>query len=66
MVNSRHPSSPYSGLRPTNPKSHSDWTTKRVPLNPAAPPVLGALSEITGEGLDVGGIFADALRLGIG
>jgi hypothetical protein len=38
----------------------------RVLRHPAAPPVLGALSEITGEGLDVGGIFADALRLGIG
>ncbi|GAS93191.1 UDP-glucose/GDP-mannose dehydrogenase, partial [Mycolicibacterium canariasense] len=25
-------SSLYSGPRPTNPKSHSDWTTKRVPL----------------------------------
>ncbi|ORV41952.1 hypothetical protein AWC02_16415, partial [Mycolicibacter engbaekii] len=25
-------SSPYSGPRPTNPKPHSDWTTKRVPL----------------------------------
>ena len=24
--------SPYSGPRPTNPKPHSDWTTKRVPL----------------------------------
>ncbi|MEZ0364592.1 hypothetical protein ACAG26_12940, partial [Mycobacterium sp. pUA109] len=24
--------SPYSGPRPTNPKPHNDWTTKRVPL----------------------------------
>ena len=26
----------YSGPRPTNPKSHSDWTTNRVPLTGAA------------------------------
>ncbi|MEW2483375.1 hypothetical protein AB0876_27700, partial [Mycobacterium sp. NPDC049093] len=26
------PSLPYSGPRPTNRKSHSGWTTKRVPL----------------------------------
>src|SRR5215213_1601021 len=32
-ASSPQPSSPYSGPRPTNPKSHSDWTTKRVPLN---------------------------------
>jgi hypothetical protein len=31
-ANSPQPSSPYSGPRPTNPKPHSDWTTKRVPL----------------------------------
>jgi putative transposase len=30
--NSPQPSSLYSGPRPTNPKPHSDWTTKRVPL----------------------------------
>ncbi len=32
-ADSAQPSSPYSGPRPTNPKPHSDWTTKRVPLN---------------------------------
>jgi hypothetical protein len=26
------PSSPYKGPRPTNPTSHSDWTTEWVPL----------------------------------
>src|SRR5208283_2916636 len=31
-ANSPQPSSLYSGPRPTNPKPHSDWTTKRVPL----------------------------------
>jgi hypothetical protein len=30
-----HPSSDYSGPRPTNPKPHRDWTTKRVPLTVA-------------------------------
>jgi hypothetical protein len=33
---SPRPSSLYSGPRPTNPKPHSDWTTKRVPLTSAA------------------------------
>jgi hypothetical protein len=32
MVNSPRPNSLYSESRPTNPKPHSDWTTKRVPL----------------------------------
>ena len=31
-AHSPHPSSLYSGPRPTNPKPHSDWTTNRVPL----------------------------------
>ncbi len=35
---SPYPSSLYSGPRPTNPESHSDWTTKRVPLTPTAAP----------------------------
>ena len=30
---SPHPNFPYSGPRPTNPKPHSDWIIKRVPLN---------------------------------
>ena len=30
-ANSPQPSSLYSGPRPTNPKPHSDWTTKRSP-----------------------------------
>ena len=37
MASSPRPSSPYSGPRPTNPKPHSDWTAKRVPLT--RPPV---------------------------
>jgi putative transposase len=36
-ANSPQPSSPYSGPRPTHPKSHSDWTTKRAPLKPYSP-----------------------------
>ncbi len=32
-ANSPQPSSLYIGPRPTNPKSHSDWTTNRVPLS---------------------------------
>ncbi|WP_113946607.1 SDR family oxidoreductase [Mycolicibacterium smegmatis] len=35
-ANSLQPSLPYSGPRPINRKSHSDWTTKRVPLNAIA------------------------------
>ncbi|WP_344791604.1 hypothetical protein, partial [Mycolicibacterium pallens] len=31
-ANSPRTSLPYSGPRPINPKLHSDWTTKRVPL----------------------------------
>ena len=33
MASSPHPSSLYSGPRPTNPKPHSDWTSNRVPLS---------------------------------
>ncbi len=36
-ANSPQPNSLYSGPRPTNPKPHSDWTTKRAPSRtPAA------------------------------
>lgn len=31
-ANSPQPNSLYNRPRPTNPKPHSDWTTKRVPL----------------------------------
>ena len=37
MANSPQPNSPYSGPRPTNPKPHSDWTTKRVSLTADTP-----------------------------
>ncbi|WP_264057883.1 hypothetical protein, partial [Mycolicibacterium frederiksbergense] len=46
-------SSLYSGPRPTNPKSHSDWTTKRVPLTrmsnePSAMPYTPAIAAAAG------------------
>jgi len=39
-ANSHQPSSLYSGPRPTNPKPHSDWTTKWVPLSAISTPKL--------------------------
>jgi putative transposase len=47
-VNSPQPSSPYSGPRPTNPKPHSDWTTKRSNENGTAGGSL--LDEIVRDG----------------
>lgn len=37
----------------------------RVVRHTAIPPTLGPLSDICGEGLNVGGLFADAMRMGI-
>src|SRR6185369_237774 len=54
MANSPRPSSLYSGPRPTNPKSHSDWTTKRVPLTDPA--------RLLGRGLSRQQVMARAAR----
>jgi hypothetical protein len=43
-ANSPPQSSHYSGPRPINPKSHSDWTTRRVPLMAATAGVGGSSS----------------------
>ena len=45
--NSPPPSSLYSGPRPTNPKSHSDWTTDWVPLKGRSPERLSVSPNLT-------------------
>ncbi|MGY4650275.1 DNA-binding CsgD family transcriptional regulator [Mycobacterium sp. URHB0021] len=42
-ASSHQPSSLYSGPRPTNPKPHSDWTTKWVPLKVFSDAVAAAM-----------------------
>jgi hypothetical protein len=54
------PNSPYSGPRPTNPKPHSDWTTKRVPSGDGE---TGRASPIEGRRPDTAGAVRDVHRV---
>ena len=53
MVNSPRPNSLYSKSRPTNPKPHSDWTTKRVPLRAMNAAPQGKRTNYSGSGAEL-------------